>query len=102
MFRIILLIFISFSIVACGSWSETTRVLRNEKKSSTDEFLVKKRKPLVMPPDYQKIPEPGKESTQSEDENNQIKQILKSQDKIRIRKNKSSSIEESIIDKIRK
>ena len=74
MFRIILLIFISFSIVACGSWSETTRVLRNEKKSSTDEFLVKKRKPLVMPPDYQK----------------------------RIRKNKSSSIEESIIDKIRK
>ena len=54
MIRIILLVLISFSIIACGTWSETTRVLRNEKKASTDEFLVKKRKPLVLPPDYEK------------------------------------------------
>ena len=35
------------------------KILRNEKISSTDEFLVKKKEPLILPPDYTKIPEPG-------------------------------------------
>ena len=44
------------------------KILRNEKISSTDEFLVKKKEPLILPPDYTKIPEPGslnKERTKS-------------------------------------
>ena len=55
MLRILLLILVSFSIIACGTWSETARVLRNEKTTSTDEFLVKKRKPLVLPPIIKKF-----------------------------------------------
>ena len=30
-----------------------------KKLKTTDEFLVKKKDPLVLPPDYNKIPEPG-------------------------------------------
>ena len=45
---------------ACGkSMSDASKVLRNEKTNSTDEFLIKKKEPLILPPDYNKIPEPG-------------------------------------------
>ena len=40
-------------------FKEAGKVLRNEKIKTTDEFLVKKKEPLVLPPDYEKIPEPG-------------------------------------------
>ena len=31
----------------------------SQRKNSTDEFLVEKKQPLVMPPDYNKLPEPS-------------------------------------------
>ena len=41
-----------------------------------DEFLVKKKEPLVLPPDFNKIPEPGSLSKKKEDENeDRIKKI---------------------------
>ena len=51
----IILIFLT----ACSGLSDAGKVLRNEKVRTTDEFLVKKRSPLVLPPDYEEIPEPG-------------------------------------------
>jgi hypothetical protein len=44
---------------SCGGLKEAGKVLRNEKTKTTDEFFVKKKQPLVLPPDYDKIPEPG-------------------------------------------
>ena len=35
-------------------YGDARKVLRNEKIKTTDEFLVKKREPLVLPPDYRK------------------------------------------------
>ena len=78
------------------------KVLRNEKIKTTDEFLVKKRNPLVLPPDFEKIPEPGSISKTKEDEDEKIKKILKVPKTDSINKKKSSSIEESILDRIRK
>ena len=34
------------------------RGLTGEKVTSTDEFLVKKKDPLIMPPDYENLPTP--------------------------------------------
>ena len=34
------------SLNSCGSFSEAGKVLRNEKTKSTDEFLIKKKRPL--------------------------------------------------------
>ena len=39
-------------LTSCTSLSDAGKVLRNEKIKTTDEFLVKKRKPLVLPTDY--------------------------------------------------
>ena len=35
------------------------RGIYKPKKSSSDEFLVEKKSPLVMPPDYNNLPVPG-------------------------------------------
>ena len=57
----ILLILITaiFFLSSCGGLDDASKVLRNEKVRTTDEFLVKKRNPLEVPPDYEKIPTPG-------------------------------------------
>ena len=34
------------------------RGLTGEKMTSTDEFLIKKKDPLIMPPDYENLPTP--------------------------------------------
>ena len=95
------LLIILITLVSCGSVEEAGKVLRNEKIKTTDEFLVKKRKPLILPPDYNEIPEPGTKNENKINENEKIKKMLKSTEKNNI-KNDSSSTEQSILNKIRK
>ena len=65
-------------LLSCGGFKEAGKVLRNEKSNSTDEFLVKKRDPLILPPDYDVIPEPNsKEIKSNQDDENKFKKILK-------------------------
>ena len=96
------LLIISFLLASCGGLKDAGKVLRNEKIKTTDEFLVKKRNPLVLPPDFEKIPEPGSISKTKEDEDEKIKKILKVPKIDNINKKQPSSIEESILDRIRK
>ena len=93
----IILIF-SFLLVSCGN---AGKILRNEKIRTTDEFLVKKKESLVLPPDYEKIPEPGSTSTKELSEEEKIKKIIKAYKGSKT-KNKSSSVENLILKNIRK
>ena len=86
---------------SCSGFKEAGKVLRNEKTKTTDEFFVKKKQPLVLPPDYDKIPEPGTLKEQKIDDQEKLKKILKAPSK-NINNNNSSSIEKSIVDKIKK
>jgi len=95
-----LLCVLSIVLNGCSSLSEAGKVIRNEKKTSTDEFLIKKQQPLTQPPDFETMPEPG--SITNKEENN-IKKILKNpQPKSSTSQSKSSSIEESILNQIKK
>ena len=94
-----LLIF--FFLLSCGSLEDAGKVLKNEKIRTTDEFLVKKRNPLVLPPNYEKIPEPGSIRKKNEDDKDKIKRILKVPQTDNSIKS-SSSVEESILKRIRK
>ena len=98
-----LIILTSLVLLSCSGLQDAAKVLRNEKIKSTDEFLVKKKEPLVLPPDYSKIPEPGSLSKKkvNKDED-RIKKILKSPSSNKPKENKSSSVEDTIIDRIRK
>ena len=90
-----------FIFTSCGSLNEAGKVLRNEKITTTDEFLVKKKDPLVFPPDFDKVPVPGSVKSKQMTEDQKIKSILNAPQKSEINKSRSD-MEDSIIEKIRK
>ena len=90
-----------FIITSCGTLNEAGKVLRNEKVTTSDEFLVKKKDPLVFPPDYDKVPLPGSIKNKKLSEDQKIKSILNAPQKSEINES-DSSMENSIIEKIRK
>lgn len=94
---LILLIFLF--IVSCGN---VGKILRNEKIKSTDEFLVKKKDPLILPPDLDKIPEPGSITSSKSNEEDTFKEILNESKKETIKSKKSTSIEEEILRRLPK
>ena len=96
-----LLIF--FFLLSCGSLEDAGKVLKNEKIRTTDEFLVKKRNPLMLPPNFEEIPEPGSVTKKEEEENEKIKKILNMEkNNESLKSDKSSSAESSILNRIRK
>ena len=94
-----LLIGVFLFIVSCG---DVGKILRNEKIKTSDEFLVKKKGPLVLPPNYEEIPKPDTIKNKTENNQNKIKSILKTQKKEKKKSKNSLSIEESILEKINK
>lgn len=91
------LFIILFLLVSCGN---VGKALRNEKIKTTDEFLVQKKGPLVLPPDYKEIPAPETMIKKDENPKNKIKKILKAP-KINSKPG-TKSLEKSIIEKITK
>ena len=89
-------------LYSCSGLSDAGKVLRNEKTRTTDEFLVKKRDPLILPPDYKKLPEPDTLNKSQKDNTNKIENILKIEKDKNTEKSKTSSIEQLIIEKIGK
>ena len=97
----ILIIFLFF-LQSCNTMSDAGKVLRNEKITNTDEFLVKKKEPLIMPPNLDEVPEPLSVKRKKQNEDDNIKKILKMPQSVNNKKKSNSSTEDSIIDKIRK
>ena len=98
--KIILLINIFFIIVSCGTVKEA---FTNQKKNSADEFLVEKKSPLVMPPDYNELPVPEAQ-TQIKDEKNEIRTLItKSEMEIKKQEdvNISQNFEENVLKKMK-
>ncbi len=93
----LLLILVFLVSSACGN---AGKILRNEKIKTTDEFLVEKKKPLILPPDLDQIPEPGTKVERKSEEKDVLKEILKQNKKNKKTSEKSSSIEESIIKRL--
>ena len=92
------LIFTFFFLNACGTFSEVGKVLRNEKTTSADEFLIQKKEPLSQPPNFSELPKPGKEKKNEND--NDIFNMSEAKEET-INESTDSSVEESILDKIR-
>ena len=98
-----LLLITFFLLHSCGGFKEAGQVLRNEKIRTTDEFLIKKQEPLVLPPDYNEIPKPDSLSKSKIDDKKKIKDILKNEKiESKGKKGSTSSVEQTIIDRIRK
>ena len=96
--KIILYFILASMLYSCGGFSDAGKVLRNEKVTNTDEFLVKKRDPLTLPPDYNTIPKPDSLNKTKTKEKN-IKKILKISEEEMSKKN-TSTVEQSILNQI--
>tara|TARA_B100001142_G_C13723376_1_gene418522 strand:+ start:19 stop:336 length:318 start_codon:yes stop_codon:yes gene_type:complete len=101
--KTILLYFVIICFLhSCGGASDAAKVLKNEKITNTDEFLVKKRDPLILPPEYNTLPEPNSNNKSKKTDSNNINKILKLPDQSTSTSTGSSSVEESIMKNIRK
>jgi hypothetical protein len=102
--KILFLLLISISLVSCGSFGDAKKVLKNEKIRNTDEFLVKKKEPLELPPDFSDIPKPDtlKKDVSKNAEDKKIRKMLNAANKEQENEKKFSSTEDSILNKIRK
>ena len=102
---ILLLFLVNTLLVACQTVKDAGSVLRNDKKNSTDEFLIQKKEPLTQPPDFDVLPTPGMmtEKNVKKNEEINIKKMLKANDKKSTSLSKNStSTESSIINQIKK
>ena len=99
--KLILLSFI-YILTSCGSVKEG---FSNQKKNNNDEFLVEKKSPLIMPPDYDELPVPNAESIKALSEENSIKKLVINEEKItnttNMKSSKSTGLEESLLEKIK-
>ena len=88
---------------SCGGSAKD--VLQGKKRSdSKDEFLVKKKNPLTLPPDFSKLPLPNEaDEKEFEIENeNELKKILKVKDtSSENTSNEGSSLEDLIKERIK-
>ena len=56
-----------FTGSCADSFSSVKRGLTGAKKNSTDEFLVEKKDPLILPPDFENLPIPDDRITDIEE-----------------------------------
>ena len=95
-------IFIFIFLSNCQSLGSFKRVMTGQKVNTTDEFLIKKKDPLILPPQHEKLPLP-KSSDFQEKQENTIKSILKTGKNSEIKKSSSMSIlEKKILEELRK
>ena len=100
LFKFYIAISIAIILSSCGTIRDG---FSNQKKDNSDEFLVEKKSPLVMPPDYNELPIPNEEKIEKENKN--IKSLISKSNQDENDKNldkESSSFEGSILKKIKK
>ncbi len=98
--KIILSLIILIFINSCSGMSDAGKVLRNEKTKTTDEFLVKKRQPLTLPPDIDNLPKPNSINEKKESNEDNIQSVIKIPKDRVSPSGKATSVEQSIINKI--
>tara|TARA_B100001121_G_C18489919_1_gene526769 strand:+ start:380 stop:703 length:324 start_codon:yes stop_codon:yes gene_type:complete len=94
-------------IIFCSSCGSVKKALTNQKKNSSDEFLVEKKTPLTMPPDYNELPIPEQNGSKNQTNGTKIEELItNSQGSDGDRKNNTNNdgqnFEQKILQKIKK
>ena len=98
MYKKITYILLFIFLVSCAdSFDSVKRGLTGAKKGSADEFLVKKKDPLILPPDFENLPIPDEAPILLE-ESSIFENTL--EDDGKVDSPESKSVESSILKKI--
>jgi hypothetical protein len=86
---------------SCGNgWSNFKKTMTGEKVTTTDEFLIKKKDPLVLPPEYEKLPLPKRNNKKKNQSS--VETALGSSKKEDDNSNTTSTLESTILKELRK
>ena len=100
--KTIYLVVLIFLVTSCAdTLGSVKRGLTGEKVRSTDEFLIQKKDPLILPPDFENLPTPS-ESKAAREEISNIKKTLKKTISTESTTSADSSTEEFILQQIKK
>ena len=101
--KTIFLILLFFIVTSCAdSWSNVKRGLTGAKQETTDEFLVQKKDPLILPPDFDSLPSPS-DRDEAIEEMSSFEKTFKQESETEITDSSAeSSAEDSILKQIRK
>ena len=101
------IIFLSLLIILSSCQKFTEGMTGSKRSKSSDEFLVHKKKPLVMPPDFDDMPSP-KQNKKKEEELSTSSESIEDLLNIKKKENNESfesgndnSLEQSILKKIK-
>ena len=99
--KIKIILYLSFFIIlySCQSIKDG---LTGKKKNNSDEFLVEKKNPLEMPPDFDELPAPkmDKDLDKNENTEKEIENLIKSVSNTEKIESNNKSAEEFIIKEI--
>ena len=96
----LIIIIVSLLSISC---SGVKKALDPKKKNTSEEFLVEKKTPLSIPPDFEKLPVPQSEKNGGEDKNTEIETLLEnnSGNSNQPEEYNYTGLEELILDKIK-
>ena len=88
-------------VSSCQTFKEG--ITGTKRSKTSDEFLVKKKRPLVLPPDFEDMPLPKSQRNMIRDDTSIEKLLNANKDIDQISETKADkSLEKSILDKIKK
>ena len=98
-YNILIILTVSSFLFSCGGFK------LKKKADSGEEFLIEKKDPLVLPPDFSKLPKPNEQPEMIDEEVN-IKSVFdgeqSSSEEDNNQNSSKSDIKKSISDKIKK
>ena len=97
-FKFFLTIIIFGLTSSCGVLSEG---FKSPKQNKSDEFLVEKKSPLKLPPDYDQLPAPLETNNEEIENESGIEKMIKDNKNETKKSNSNSSLEELVLDKIK-
>ena len=101
-YKLFILLNLVLFLSSCGTVKEG---FSSQKTNNSDEFLVEKKSPLLMPPDYNELPVPNSENISNMDEKDEIKELITKSKNANTNQDSSDdsigSVEEIILGKIK-
>ena len=96
-----LLFILGTALIILSGCSTIKEGFQNPKKNSSDEFLVEKKSPLVMPPEFNELPIPDQNIDNDQQKENNIKNLIKDNNVDVEQETSDGSLEETILGKIK-
>ena len=96
-----LLFILGIALIILSGCNTLKKGFTNPKKNSGDEFLVEKKSPLVMPPEFNELPVPNQNEDTSQKQENNIKNLISDNNGNIDQEASSSDLEGSILSKIK-